>query len=84
MWVYMLGTPTESKSYIFTVKLLNPNRVEQFSYTGQCVSLQIELDQIGLTGRCLTFHDDTAKHFCFDDIIPVQIDVQRNPTAQND
>ena len=84
MWVYMLGTPTESKSYIFTVKLLNPNRVEQFSYTGQCVSLHIELDQIGTTGRCLTFHDDTAKHFCFDDNIPVQIDVQRNPTAQND
>ena len=82
VWLYMLGTPTESKSYIFTAKILNPDRIEELSYIGQSVSLHIGTEQISSVGRCLTFNDETAKHFCCNDEIAVHIDVRRNPTAQ--
>ena len=82
VWLYILGTPTESKSYIFTAKIMSSDRVEELSYTGQCVSLHIGLDQIGRVGRCLSFNDDTANHFIYNDSIPVHISVTRNPTAQ--
>ena len=83
VWLYMLGTPNESKCYVFTAKIMNPDHVEELSYTGECVSLHVGIEQVGSVGRCLTFNDDTAKHFCFDDAVPVHIEVRRNPTAQS-
>ena len=81
IWLYMLGTPSESKSYIFTAKIIKTNHIEELSYTGQSVSLHVGPDEISTLGRCLTFNDEVAKHFYYDDSIVIHVDVRRNPTA---
>ena len=77
--LYMVGTPNESKGYIFTVKVINPDHIEELTYTGQSVSLQIGREEIRNEGRCLTFSNAIAKRFCRNDGIEFSISVRHTP-----
>ena len=80
IWLYMVGTPEESRKYMFTARITNQDPFEELSYTGQTVSVEMGRQQIISEGRCLIFNDETFKRFCLYDSIVVHIDVRRNPT----
>ena len=64
IWLYMVGTPEESQKYNYHVKITGLMYKEEFSYTGQPVSLHIGRDAISLMNRCLTIHDGGIERFC--------------------
>ena len=63
VWVYMVGTSNESQKYIYTIKILHPDQIEEISYTGYCASLHMEKEDIGRNGTCLVFDDVIASRF---------------------
>ena len=77
VWLYIVGTPDESKRYIYTVKIASTEYNEELSYTGETVSLQIAREQISVMGRCLTFDDEIAKRFCDGDDIQFSYHLRR-------
>ena len=84
VWIYMVGTSNECNAYIYTVKLLHPDEIEELSYTGQCVSLQIEKEKISVMGTCLIFDDEVAKRFCTSDnkdSIQIGFDLKNSPKS---
>ena len=63
-WVYMVGTSNESKNYVYTVKIIHPDKIEELSYTGHCLSLHVEKEEISKNRTCLVFEDRIAQRFC--------------------
>ena len=82
LWVYIAGTLEESQEYIFMARILSQDQLEQLTYEGNCVSVHIKKEDINSVGRCLTFTDETAKHFGPNDKINFEFKVNRNPKYQ--
>ena len=78
IWLYMVGTPDETKYYFYTVKITSDEFNEEMIYSGQPASLQIERDEISTMGRCLAFNDTIAKRFCQQDCFKIIFDIRRN------
>ena len=82
-WFYMLGAQNESQKYIFTVKLIHPNKIEELAYTGYCTSLQDEKDRTITLSQALKFDDSIVNHFCADnDSVAYAFQIRRNPLAE--
>ena len=64
VWVYMVGNCNESRKYVYSVKIMHPDNIEKLSYTGHCVSLHVEKEEISKLGSCLVFDDIIANRFC--------------------
>jgi hypothetical protein len=76
VWMYAVGSTSESKDYIYTLKIVNRCLDEVISYTGQTVPLQIGREEVINISRCLIFDDKIAKRFCHNDSITFHIDIK--------
>lgn len=77
-WLYIVGTPSDSKSYIYTVKINAPEYNEEFSYKGQPVSLRIEKSKISNMNRCLTIDDECMERFCENNVLKIEYCISCN------
>ena len=78
MWLYILGTPDESKKYIYTAKVKGKEFNEEFSYSGQTISVQLKDEEIIKSGRYLVFDDVVEKRLCSNDKIDIEYSIQCN------
>ena len=83
VWIYMVGTPDETKNYLYTVSMKSPEFSEEITYKGQAVSLQIKSVDIYSTGRCLSFDDAVASRFCNNDCLTISFSIHRNQTIKH-
>ena len=60
----MVGNCNESRKYVYSIKIIHPDNIEELSYTGHCVSLHVEKEEISKLGSCLVFDDIIANRFC--------------------
>ena len=78
LWLYIVGTPADSKNYNYTVKITSPEYDEAISYTGQPTSLRIEKEKISKMNRCLTIDDDCMERFCENNTLKIRYLICKN------
>ena len=83
VWLYMVGNPDETKSYIYTVTMKSDEFCEEIMYKGQPVSLQIKREDVFKMGRCLSFDDVLAKRFCVNDCLTISFTINRKQTFKS-
>ena len=81
-WVYMVGNNNDSQNYIFTVKIIHSDQVEELSYTGHCVPLHVEKEEISKRAMCLIFENKIANRFCNNGTtLAYTTQIRRSPSA---
>ena len=78
LWLYIVGTPDDSKNYVYTVKITSPEYNEELSYAGQPASLQIEKGKISKMNRCLTVDDECMERFCENNFLKIEYSIRKH------
>jgi len=66
VWVYMIGSKKECQKHIYTIKIISSNTRETLTYSGPCVSLDMDKETVAEMGRCLTFPNTIAQRLSVD------------------
>ena len=82
-WFYMAGSSEQCRKYIFTIKLIHANNIEELSYTGYCTSLYDEKDKSNTLAQALKFDDGIVNHFCCDNShVAYDYQIRRSPVSE--
>ena len=75
---YIAGESRYSAKYIFRVSICDQTCIEEISYRGECLPLDIEKNEIVSSGRCLTFNDETVRRYCTDGKLKFYFEIRSN------
>ena len=75
---YIAGESRYSAKYIFRVSICDQTCIEEISYRGECLPLDIEKNDIVSSGRCLTFNDETVRRYCTDGKLKFYFEIRSN------
>ena len=75
--IYCISELDDKDVFEYTAKMKNDYSGEEHIYSGPCVELSFEREQIEKHEKCLSFNDKTARRFCEDDRISVNFEIRR-------
>ena len=75
--IYCISELDDKEGFEYTAKMKNDYSGEEHIYSGPCIELSCEREQIEKHEKCLSFNDKTARRFSEDDRISVNFEIRR-------